>query len=135
MVTKKINNHKGFTLIELLIVMSIISLIAMTFFYVLGSAIKSNTKNEVDIKALNIAQTKIENIRVEIKSGSISENKNIIDYVNIDSRKYTVNTEVIKHPIDTTSSNMYSIRVSVKTDIPFNSRSKTIELNTEVFDK
>lgn len=135
MLNKRINNNKGFTLIELMIAMSIISLIAMSFFYILGSAIKSNVRNEVDIKALNIAQTTIENIRVQIKSGEISEDDTKTDHQYIDSREYTINSEVIKHKIIDSNNSIYSVRVSVTTDTPFNSRNKTIELNTEVFDK
>ena len=63
----KIKNEKGFTLIELIIALSIISIVSMAFFRTINSSIKYNTKNEKDIKALNVAQTEIENIRNEIK--------------------------------------------------------------------
>ncbi|MGL5328903.1 MAG: PulJ/GspJ family protein [Peptostreptococcaceae bacterium] len=62
------DKQKGFTLIEVLIAMSIISLIAMTFFNFLNSSIRYNAKNEKDIQYLNIAQTEIENLREQIKS-------------------------------------------------------------------
>lgn len=61
------NNKKGFTLIEILIAMSIISLIAMAFFTIVNTSIKINTKNETDLKSLNIATSEIENLREQIK--------------------------------------------------------------------
>lgn len=61
-------NNKGFTLLELLISLSIISLICFIFYGFLNNSIKTNWKNERDIKALNIAQSEIENLRQQIKS-------------------------------------------------------------------
>lgn len=64
---KNLNKQKGFTLIEILIAMGIISLIAMAFFTIVNTSIKSNMKNEKDIKLLNITTSEIENIREQIK--------------------------------------------------------------------
>lgn len=71
---KHIKNNKGFTLIEILVAMSIISIITFTFFTIMNSSIKQNSKNEKDIKALNIAQSEIENLRKEIKSSATEIN-------------------------------------------------------------
>ena len=62
---------KGFTLIELIIALSIISILSLAFFKILNSSIKYNTKNEKDIKALNIAQSEVENLRREIKLSNL----------------------------------------------------------------
>lgn len=66
----KIKNNKGFTLIEILISMAIISIVLFSLFTIINLSIKQNTKNEKDIKLLNIAQSEIENLRKEIKSSS-----------------------------------------------------------------
>lgn len=77
---RKLKRQEGFTLIEILIAMSIISLIAMAFFTFINSSIKFNTKNDQDIKALNIAQSEIENLRQQIKvSNSNSDLKIELD--------------------------------------------------------
>lgn len=66
----KLNKEKGFTLIELIVAMSIISLISIGFYSLLNTSIKTNVKNEQDISALQLAQSEMENIRLQIKSGS-----------------------------------------------------------------
>jgi len=66
----KLRKNRGFTLIELIIALSVISIITMAFFTTINSSIKHNAKNEKDIKALNIAQTEIENLRDCIKSNT-----------------------------------------------------------------
>ncbi|MGL5713108.1 MAG: type IV pilus modification PilV family protein [Paraclostridium sp.] len=75
----KLREIDGFTLIELLIAMSIISIISISFFVILNSSIKINKKNEIDIKSMQIAQSKIESIRAEIKSGKNPSNSNKMD--------------------------------------------------------
>jgi len=62
---------KGFTLIELIVALSIISILSLAFFKILNTNIKYNTKNEKDIKALNIAQSEVENLRREIKLSNL----------------------------------------------------------------
>lgn len=158
---KKLKSKVGFTLIELLIAMSIISLIAMAFFTVWNSTIKANTKNEKDIKALNIAQSEIENVRNQIKkdidnpiknikvssyqvtSDSYINQKVIIDgstpsykkKIEGDANLYTVNLNVSKRLIECSSSNyIYTIHVSVESDNK-NFSKKVTELQTEVFGK
>lgn len=70
-------NNKGFTLLELLISLSIISIIFVTFYIFLNNSIKTNGKNEIDIKSLNIAQSEIENLRQQIKSKTSESNLKI----------------------------------------------------------
>lgn len=72
----KLREIDGFTLIELLIAMSIISIISISFFVILNSSIKINKKNEIDIQSMQIAQSEIESIRAEIKSGKNPSNSN-----------------------------------------------------------
>lgn len=70
-------NNNGFTLLELLISLSIVSIICVTFYGFLNNSIKTNGKNERDIKALNIAQSEIENLRQQIKSKTSGSNLEI----------------------------------------------------------
>ena len=62
--------YKGFTLIEILIAMTIVSILVFSLSTIINSSIKQNTKNEKDIKLLNIAQSEIENLRRKIKLSS-----------------------------------------------------------------
>ncbi|WP_042278061.1 PulJ/GspJ family protein [[Clostridium] dakarense] len=64
----KNNTNEGFTLLELLVSLAIITLIMFAFFRILNTTIRVNTKNDRDIKALNVAQTEIENLRKQIKN-------------------------------------------------------------------
>lgn len=73
----KIKRTEGLTLIEILIAMSVISIIAMAFFTFINSSIKFNAKNEHDIKALNIAQSEIENFRQQVKISDLNSNLKI----------------------------------------------------------
>ena len=66
---KKLNN-KGLTLIELLVALAIVGLGIITMFSSVNSNLKVNTKNDKDIKSLQIAQSEIENLRSQIKSKS-----------------------------------------------------------------
>lgn len=87
MMLKIKGNNRGFTLVEILISMAIISIVLFSLFTIINSSIKQNTKNEKDIKLLNIAQSEIENLRKEIKSSS----NNINIYIeNTDSTITTI---------------------------------------------
>jgi prepilin-type N-terminal cleavage/methylation domain-containing protein len=79
-------NKKGFTLIEILIALSIASIISIGFFQVINMTIKTNSKNEKDIKSLNIAQTEIESLRAQIKNAT-NDNKNIKIYIDEDENR------------------------------------------------
>ncbi|MEG1284419.1 MAG: prepilin-type N-terminal cleavage/methylation domain-containing protein [Romboutsia sp.] len=61
-------NNKGFTLLEVIISISIIIFIMFAFFRVYNSSIRVNTKNDRDIKALNLAQSELEDLRSQIKN-------------------------------------------------------------------
>lgn len=63
----KWGKNKGFTLLELIISLAIIGLILLGFFRVINSTHRISTKNDRDIKALNILQSEIENLRSQIK--------------------------------------------------------------------
>ena len=67
----KNKTNKGFTLLELLVSLTIITFILFAFFRILNTTTRVNTKNDRDIKALNIAQTEIENLRQQIKTKSL----------------------------------------------------------------
>lgn len=133
-------NKKGFTLLELLIAMGIMSIIALAFFGFLNSSIKFNTKNEKDIKALNIAQSEVENIREQIKSGKkdsfiTCDNEDIkLGYLNeyevlLDEKNnaYNINIELTKEQND-----LYNIKVNVKFSNEYFSK-KSVNLITQVF--
>ena len=63
-------NNNGFTLIEMLISTAILSIIVIAFSTISISSIKGNSKNNIDIGAMNIAQGEIENIRSQLKNYS-----------------------------------------------------------------
>lgn len=63
-------DNKGFTLIEILTSAAIISIIVIAFSTISISSIKGNSKNNIDIGAMNIAQGEIENIRSQLKNYS-----------------------------------------------------------------
>lgn len=98
MMLKIKDNNRGFTLVEILISMAIISIVLFSLFTIINSSIKQNTKNEKDIKLLNIAQSEIENLRKEIKSSS--NNINIYNIYVKDSDPNIPNTYTIKIPDD-----------------------------------
>ncbi len=66
----KKTKNKGFTLLELIIALSIVSIVLMSFYTLINSSIKQNTKTEKDIKSLNIAQGEIESLRNEVKTSN-----------------------------------------------------------------
>lgn len=132
MKTKKI---KGFTLVELLISMSILSIIGLAFFSIINTAIKTNTKNEFDIKALHLAQSEIENLRAQIKKSSDNElyledlNNNKINIA--DENSYESDKYIVKINIEEKEYLLYEIRVVVQSSKQNFSKKKT-ELITQV---
>lgn len=62
------NDNKGFTLLEVIISLSIITFVMFSSYRVYDNSIKVNTKNDRDIKALNLAQSEIEDLRNQIKN-------------------------------------------------------------------
>lgn len=140
--------NKGFTLIELLISISILSIITIAFSTVSISAIKGNSKNSIDIGAMNIAQGEIENIRSQMKT---YENSMPISLTSVDgyeiledkvnefsminnNNKYNVSLEIKKAKEgNTTYSTLYEIKVCVvaKEDNQYFSK-KSTELVTQI---
>ena len=114
----KINKSKGFTLIEVLVSISILSIIGLAFFSTVNTSIKTNKKNEMDIKALHLAESEIENLRAQIKKSkesilnSVDSNKNkiIIGIENI----YTSGEYIVKIKVEKKESLLYQIRVNVE---------------------
>ena len=79
----KLKQDKGFTLIELLVALAIVGIILLAFFTSINSTIRMDAKNDRDIKALNIAQNEIENLRNQIKNHEQLEKLEIKDVINI----------------------------------------------------
>ena len=79
----KLKQDKGFTLIELLVALAIVGIILLAFFTSINSTIRMDAKNDRDIKALNIAQSEIENLRNQIKNHEQLEKLEIKDVINI----------------------------------------------------
>lgn len=80
----KLNKSNGFTLIEMLVALAIAGTILLAFFKIIDSTNRMNVKNDRDIKALNLAQSEIENLRNQIKNYSQTENLYIEDINNIE---------------------------------------------------
>lgn len=138
---KKNTKYKGFTLIELLIAMSIISLIAMTFFSFFSFGIKFNTKNDKDIKCLNIAQTEIENLREQIKYGeskTFNSSTEEIIKLNEPTSEYNIKlkedgNDEYTLKIDLSSEGgLYTINVNVRPSDDYFSK-RNVNLTTKVY--
>ena len=78
----KFEKSKGFTLIELLVSLAIVGTILLAFFKIIDSTNRMNVKNDRDIKALNIAQSEIENLRSQIKEKSGNNERKLFVYDN-----------------------------------------------------
>lgn len=78
----KNRSNKGFTLLELLVTLAVVVLALFAFFRVLNSTTRVNAKNDRDIKAINLAQSEIENLRSQIKSKGDEGNLEIQNTIN-----------------------------------------------------
>ena len=78
----KLKKSKGFTLIELLVALAIVGTILLAFFKIIDSTNRMNVKNDRDIKALNIAQSEIENLRSQIKEKADNNERELFVYDN-----------------------------------------------------
>ena len=78
----KLKQDKGFTLIELLVALAIVGIILLAFFTSINSTIRMDAKNDRDIKALNIAQSEIENLRSQIKEKADNNERELFVYDN-----------------------------------------------------
>lgn len=107
---------KGFTLVEVLVSLSILSILMLVFFYVINISIKNNKKNEVDINALHLAQSEIENIRAQIKNNNISNMKDLEnnEIVIGESSSYLSNNYNVDILVEQKSDLLYEIKVGVK---------------------
>lgn len=89
----KYKNNKGFTLLELLVSLAIITILLLAFFRIIDSTIRISTKNDRDIKALNIAQSEIENVRSQLKNLGDEKTINIDGQsIKVDEIEATVKT-------------------------------------------
>ena len=89
----KLKNKKGFTLLEMIVAMSIVLIIAISFFANLNNITKSNVKNDKDIKAMDISQSEMEKIIKYIKKDEVNINGSLnLETCNIgDNINYLVN--------------------------------------------
>lgn len=106
---------KGFTLVEVLVSLSILSILILVFFNVINISIKNNKKNEVDINALNLARSEIENIRTQIKN-NISDIKDLEnnEIITGESNSYLYNNYKVDILLEKKSDLLYEINVGVK---------------------
>lgn len=113
----KNRSSKGFTLAEILISLSILSILILVFFGVINTSIKNNKKNEIDINSLSLAQSEVENIRIQIKNNNTSnlkdlENNEIIIDADIEN-SYTFKNYEVKISVEKESDLLYKVKVTV----------------------
>lgn len=131
----KIKDTRGLTLIELLISISILSIISLAFFSTINTSIKTNKKNETDIKAMHLAQSEVENLRIQIKKSTGST----LDLVDLKDNKITTNTDnyytseeyKVKIKITEKEDLLYEIRVTVD-ELNSNFSKKKTEIITQI---
>ncbi|MGL5693565.1 MAG: prepilin-type N-terminal cleavage/methylation domain-containing protein [Peptostreptococcaceae bacterium] len=83
-------DNSGFTLIELIVSLSILIIIVTSFFSMVNTGTKSNTKNEKDIVALNLVQSEIENLRKQVKTNNTSFKSTEDTIIELNSSKSTL---------------------------------------------
>lgn len=108
----KLKKSKGFTLIELLVALSIVMIILLTFFKVIDNTTKMNVKNDIDVRALKLAKSEIENLRNQIKSKSQLNN---IKIENVISKLDSVTEEEEKKGININESFKNQIKLEQNT--------------------
>lgn len=131
----KIKDTRGLTLIELLISIGILSIIGLAFFSTINTSIKTNKKNETDIKAMHLAQSEVENLRIQIKKSTGST----LDLVDLKDNKINTNTDnyytseeyKVKIKITEKEDLLYEIRVTVD-ELNSNFSKKKTEIITQV---
>lgn len=136
----KIKDSRGFTLIELVVSISILSIIGLAFFSAINTSIKTNKKNETDIKAMHLAQSEMENLRIQIKNYKESTPEN--DEINICDSKdnpvpiltedYKKNEDDINYILDD-----YGVKITVikKDDLLYEIMVIVFELNKNFSNK
>ena len=117
-------NKRGFTLIEVLISLSILLIVGSTFFSITNNSIRINSKNDKYIQEMNVAQSVIEGIRDDIKSG-----KEPYDNINYSLKEdYIVSIEDIKKE-EVKKLYLYTFAVKVKNKYETN---REVVLKTQV---
>lgn len=140
----KLKKSKGFTLIELLVALAIVGTILLTFFKITDSTNRMNVKNDRDIKALNIAQSEIENLRSQIKEKAGNNERELFVYDNsLDSNDKKIEISFDKKNeyfrIYEDSDIKYKICLGIKREIvaedTFNDYIYTINITVQLEDK
>ena len=129
----KNRSSKGFTLAEILISLSILSILILVFFGVINTSIKNNKKNEIDINSLSLAQSEVENIRIQIKNNNISNLKDLEnnEFIIGENHNYTFDNCDIDVLVEQKSDLLYEVNVTVKYKNPKDSRKK-VQIITQV---
>ena len=125
----KLEKSKGFTLIELLVALAIVGTILLAFFKIIDSTNRMNVKNDRDIKALNIAQSEIENLRSQIKEKADNNERKLFVYDNSDI-KYKICLDIKREIVkkDTFNDYIYTINITVQLEDKYFSK-KITEIN------
>lgn len=129
----KNRSSKGFTLAEILISLSILSILILVFFGVINTSIKNNKKNEIDINSLSLAQSEVENIRIQIKNNNTSNLKDLEnnEFTIGENHNYTSNNCDVDVLVEQKSDLLYEVNVTVKYKNPKDSRKK-VQIITQV---
>lgn len=111
-------DNKGFTLIEILISTAILSIVVIAFSIISISSIKGNSKNNIDIGAMNIAQGEIENIRSQLKKYSGEDPLVLTSVEDEEIRESIEGDETPKNVIEgfsrTNDSGSYNVKIELK---------------------
>lgn len=138
----KLKKRDGFTLIEVIVAISIISILTMGLYSTLNTVIKVNSKNEQDINALQLAQSQVESIRVQIKNGETEfklkdkdNNDLFIEINSTSSYKKNISSKIYDVQVDVSkdlNSGLYKVIVKTKSENT-NSSKKETKIVTEIF--
>lgn len=138
----KLKKRDGFTLIEVIVAISIISILTMGLYSTLNTVIKVNSKNEQDINALQLAQSQVESIRVQIKNGETEfklkdkDNNDVFIEINsTSSYKKNISSKIYDVQVDVSkdlNSGLYKVIVKTKSENT-NSSKKETKIVTEIF--
>lgn len=138
----KLKKKEGFTLVEVIVAMSIISILCLGLYSVVNMSIKVNSKNENDIKALQLAQSQVESIRAQLKNGetklALKDKDNNDVFIDIDvtsSYKKNIGSKIYDVQINITkdlNSGLYKVIVKTKSE-NVNSSKKETKIVTEIF--
>lgn len=139
---KRKNNKLGFTLIEVIVAMSIISIIVFGLYATINTAIKVSNKNEQDINALQLVQSEVEKLRLQIKDGLTTfslEDKDKNDVtINLGEKasyKKNINNKIYDVEVELSmDSDSQLYKIVVKTQLEnINKNKKQTKIVTEIF--